>query len=520
MTDEKPGNVPRELINFFERKKLRPAWSYTEVWGDEHKIAFTAAKVMEADLLADIRDAVVRAQNEGLPFAAFRKELEPILAAKGWWGQLGLEGENKGAARARRLQTIYDTNLRQARRHGQYDRTQRRAKVQPFLRWRLGPSHDHRPEHVAFDGLIYPADHVFWKTHFPPTAYGCFAPGTQVRGEIQGASKAWYAGQAVEIETKAGRRVTVTVNHPVATARGWLAAGDLREGDHLFPDSPEIERVLFPGPPHAAGGAVGDQQVPPLAEQVFDTAVAQGPSGLVSATPLDFHGEAQRFVGQVHVVGAYWELVLQRYWAVRSHLALAVEHAGLSAVAALSHAASLVPGPVPPPASVVRGLEHAFACAVVGIGPALQSSLAPPAFWHTPAPEQGVDGVPVTPLASGERLNGLARQVTTDEIVRIRELELCGHVYDLQSVSGAVWAGGLLMSNCKCWVESLTRRQAEALGGVSPELDKRLFPDQTYRDPRSGKKRTVPYGVDPGFEFTPGISGRTAGVRQALAKKS
>lgn len=175
MTDRKPGRVPQELIDFFEGKESRPSWSYTEVWGEEHKLAFTVAKAVEADLLANLRDAVTRAQNEGIAFERWRRELEPVLADKGWWGQLGLEGDDKKSrkARSRRLETIYETNLRMARAHGQWERIQRRQRTQPFLRYRLGPSARHRPEHVAFDGLIYRANHPFWQTHFPPNGYGC-----------------------------------------------------------------------------------------------------------------------------------------------------------------------------------------------------------------------------------------------------------------------------------------------------------------------------------------------------------
>ena len=39
--------------------------------------------------------------------------------------------------------------------------------------YRVGPSKVHRPEHLAFDGLILDKNDKFWLSHNPPNGWGC-----------------------------------------------------------------------------------------------------------------------------------------------------------------------------------------------------------------------------------------------------------------------------------------------------------------------------------------------------------
>lgn len=53
---------------------------------------------------------------------------------------------------------------------------------------------------------------------------------------------------------------------------------------------------------------------------------------------------------------------------------------------------------------------------------------------------------------------------------------------------------------CKCWVQQLTREQAEARG-ISPSPD---VPTSEFVNSRTGETRRVPVGIDPGWERNPG----------------
>ena len=45
----------RAALGFLQSKKLLPGFSHYDVWMQEHAVAFTVAKMMDADMLADVR---------------------------------------------------------------------------------------------------------------------------------------------------------------------------------------------------------------------------------------------------------------------------------------------------------------------------------------------------------------------------------------------------------------------------------------------------------------------------------
>lgn len=170
--------IPRRALDYIRNKSLRPAFSYKDVWNDEHAAAFTVAKAMQLDILSDIKGAVEKAIADGTTFEQFKKDLKPTLMRKGWWGRREmtdpLTGETVNAQLGsdRRLRTIYQTNLRSAYQKGQYDRTME-SDAHPYLMYRLGASVRHREEHLKWANLILPKDDPLWNSIFPPNGYGC-----------------------------------------------------------------------------------------------------------------------------------------------------------------------------------------------------------------------------------------------------------------------------------------------------------------------------------------------------------
>jgi hypothetical protein len=47
------------------------------------------------------------------------------------------------------------------------------SDLHPYLMYRIGPSKEHRKEHLEWDGLILPKDDPFWDSHLPPNGWGC-----------------------------------------------------------------------------------------------------------------------------------------------------------------------------------------------------------------------------------------------------------------------------------------------------------------------------------------------------------
>lgn len=177
--DKRAGPVPEEALRFFRAKRLEPSFDFRDVWREEHRAAFTVAKITEHDLLNDVRQAVDEALEKGLTYRDFAKKMRPIMADKGWWGRKEktdpITGEKKEVqlGSPQRLRTIYHTNLRTARAAGQWSRIQRRKRALPNLIYSEGPAIEHRPSHQAFVGTIRPVDDPFWDTHMVPNGYGC-----------------------------------------------------------------------------------------------------------------------------------------------------------------------------------------------------------------------------------------------------------------------------------------------------------------------------------------------------------
>lgn len=181
---DKPGYAfgqgpPPELRSYFGNKVNKPSFSWLDVEPEEHAIQFAVAKAGAADVLETIRSELTAALEDGVPFKTFQKSLEPRLQKLGWWGTQEvtdpLTGEKQLArlGSPRRLKTIYDSNMRAARAAGQWDRAQRTKAALPFFIYELGPSEEHRPEHVAKAGIILPVDDPFWDRWFPPNGWGC-----------------------------------------------------------------------------------------------------------------------------------------------------------------------------------------------------------------------------------------------------------------------------------------------------------------------------------------------------------
>lgn len=181
---------PKEAIEFFSQKGYKIGFSWEDVWQSEHQAAFTVAKVMQLDILRDIRGGIDSALTDGATFETFRKNLKPLLMEKGWWGKAEmidpLTDETKFVqlGSTRRLRTIFDTNLRTAHSEGQWARIQEAKKSFPYLRYNANNSEHPRMQHSAWDNLILPADDPFWPAHFPIKEYGCKCNVTQMNARM------------------------------------------------------------------------------------------------------------------------------------------------------------------------------------------------------------------------------------------------------------------------------------------------------------------------------------------------
>lgn len=163
----------KEAIVSFNGKTLLTSESYLDVKAYQHALAFTVAGMMDEDLLAETRDAVKSAMENGTDFADFQKRLMPYLMSKGW---LGIS-EDKGNADkdfiSRRLRTIFSTNLQTSYAAGQWDRIQQTKEFLPYLQYMPSVSENPRLSHKRYYGICRPVSDPIWQSIMPPNGYRC-----------------------------------------------------------------------------------------------------------------------------------------------------------------------------------------------------------------------------------------------------------------------------------------------------------------------------------------------------------
>ena len=171
--------APKDAVNHFRAKGYHIGFDWRDTSAAQHLTSFTVAKVAQIDILEDIRKAVDAAIAKGWTFERFRRELEPLLRKKGWWGRKMMRDPLTGETRAvqlgsvRRLRIIFDTNIRMAYARGRWQAIERLAHVRPWLRYVAVLDERTRPEHARWHGTILRWDHPSWQTHYPPCGWNC-----------------------------------------------------------------------------------------------------------------------------------------------------------------------------------------------------------------------------------------------------------------------------------------------------------------------------------------------------------
>lgn len=171
--------APRQVVDYFDRRPSRPSFRWDEVVPREHALAFTVARTAGFDVLDDIRAAVRKAVVDRIPFSDFRDQLVPVLKAKGWWGEKRVVDPRIGEiakvqlGSLRRLDLIYDANIRSAEAAGDWARIQRVVDVLPYLEYLTSTSERKRPLHLSWVGTTLLASDSWWSTHYPPNGWRC-----------------------------------------------------------------------------------------------------------------------------------------------------------------------------------------------------------------------------------------------------------------------------------------------------------------------------------------------------------
>jgi SPP1 gp7 family putative phage head morphogenesis protein len=273
MADVQPFGVQfGQAIDYLKGKLPETTVKWDDLAGPVHGKVFAVAGAASVDLVADIQKSLVDALKNGTTITQFRKDFDATVQKHGW--------TYKGK-RGWRTSVIFDTNMRTAHMAGRWEQLQANKARRPFLQYRTAGDARVRPQHRMWNGLIFPIDDAFWKTHYPPNGWGCrctvraYSQADLDDGSLQ-------VSKPVEIKTRdvVTRDGEIVDQVPVGIDPGW----DHNVGQSwLAPEEALGQKIAsLPAP---LRGVMADKSVSPAYQKVlndnfkaFKTAIKK-PSG-------------------------------------------------------------------------------------------------------------------------------------------------------------------------------------------------------------------------------------------------
>ncbi len=331
----------------------------------------------------------------------------------------------------------------------------------------------------------------------PPAHPNCLLPGNKVLPlGIVVMTRAYYSGKAIEIHTRGGNWLAITVNHPILTPDGFVAADRLNEGDYIISSINSEGMVSSINPDY--------DNVPTAIEDIWESLILSSGMAMSSmkVAPVDFHGDARFFNDDVNIV--FTDRFLRRYiresplpehicqdkfslrdsellgfsglrplfaFGIRLNSTLSGDvssrraclplnrrqfaHHNKSCLASCSRG-DTCPQKSSPDAIPVNtipftkgqfGFSHQIPTHNFGIRDrTIKSTLA----LNTMLSENAVkSGLAYAELAD-KFISRFARFITADEIVDIRNFFFSGHVYNLQSLEQLYIGNNIIVKNCRC----------------------------------------------------------------------
>jgi len=273
----------KEQQDFFRRKLHLPTEKWDDIRQSAHDRAFVVAGAQKADLLADLHASIGRHLAGGGGLAGYRKDFKAIVARHGW---TGWTGEGTPAGEAWRTRVTYMTNLRTSYAAGRYQQL-----VDAGFRWWMykhsGLAKEPRAQHLAWDGLVLPADHPFWQTHYPPNGWGC---GCRVVGVTNPALSRALGGDPDKALPANWERIDPRTGAPVGIGQGW----DYAPGANaMTPLAQMVENKLF-NLPAPIGAAMWEALAPAI---VMERRLAW--TSMVSATAAGMQAGNQAALAHV-----------------------------------------------------------------------------------------------------------------------------------------------------------------------------------------------------------------------------
>lgn len=257
-------------------------------------------------------------------------------------------------------------------------------------------------------------------------------------GDVRRAYRRLYRGPLVTIDLDSGERLSGSPKHPVLTPNGWVALGELNQGDDLI------------GTPLRDLSVAGNQDVqaqPPSAAQLYDALAQSGHTTRLGGSVMDFHGDGTD--GQIDVVTADVHLVigdqtargeeLEEFLLATPDLPGATGSEGRSPLLGSRTPGGEVSGLYLPSAFLGRHRSplHTFGLGAPANGlPSLQEATSDDRARNAERFRQS--------------LLRFAGTVTTHNVVSVQIDPFHGHLYNFETYTGCYIVSKIVSHNCRC----------------------------------------------------------------------
>jgi phage putative head morphogenesis protein, SPP1 gp7 family len=175
---------PAEALRYWQSRVPMTKAEYEAAGAEAKQRAVYVGGLAKADLVREVFESMHQSMADGTTFEAWKRDIGPRLQKAGWTG-----------ASPHRLETIYRTNVQSAYMAGRYAQMQRAVKLRPYWQYSAVNDSRTRPAHRALHGKVYPADHAFWGTLYPPNGFRC-------RCTVKSLSERQVRARGLEIETE------------------------------------------------------------------------------------------------------------------------------------------------------------------------------------------------------------------------------------------------------------------------------------------------------------------------------
>lgn len=237
MSDVMPIALPfKEAEEFWADKVKLSSGDFRKLSDEAKSKAFAVSGMAKGDELETVFNSLQKAIEGKKTFADFKKDCAEIMDRRGWssW----------------RMDNLFRTNVQSAYMAGRFKQVSRTAKLRPYGKYSAVKDSRTRPTHAALNGKVFPLDHPFWDTWWPPNGFKCRCDVitlSQRQIEKQGLTVEANdpTGGLIEpVDPKTGRKMPARPLMPdpgFSYHPGKVAYGGLGSGETIGRDTKSVE---------------------------------------------------------------------------------------------------------------------------------------------------------------------------------------------------------------------------------------------------------------------------------------